>query len=149
VVHESTGRENLEDLCNKANASKLQQTADTPFMTGSLQEDVEWVGIGPAVCMILDGTYDPPPRRWTSTLRSLLSSSGKIAKQLNMTPCIKSLQRNGSTSRKEQQSGRPVDVKYCILEHGNQDHSVRPLRNWMLYSQISHCKLDILRSDGL
>jgi hypothetical protein len=29
-------------------------------------------------------------------------------------------------------------VTYCILEHGNQDHSVRPLRNWMLYSQTSH-----------
>jgi hypothetical protein len=29
-------------------------------MTGALQEDVGWVGIGPAVCMTLDGTYDPP-----------------------------------------------------------------------------------------
>jgi hypothetical protein len=37
VVHESTGREHLEDLCNKANEAKLQQTADTPFVTGSLQ----------------------------------------------------------------------------------------------------------------
>jgi hypothetical protein len=37
-----------------------------------------------------------------------------------------------------------VDMTYCILEHGNQDPSVRPLRNWMLYSQSSHCKLDIL-----
>jgi hypothetical protein len=52
VVHESTGREHLEDLCNKANEVKLQQTA--------LQEDVGWVGIGPAVCMMLDGTYEPP-----------------------------------------------------------------------------------------
>jgi hypothetical protein len=40
VVHESTGRENLEDLCNKANEAKLQQTSDTPFMTGALQEDL-------------------------------------------------------------------------------------------------------------
>jgi hypothetical protein len=53
-----------------------------------------------------------------------------------MTLCIKSLQRNESPSRKEQQSGCPVDVTYCILEHGKQDHSVRPLRNWMLCSQI-------------
>jgi hypothetical protein len=60
VVHESTGREHLEELCNKANEEKLQQKSDTPFMTGALQEDVGWVGIGPAVCMILDGTYDPP-----------------------------------------------------------------------------------------
>jgi hypothetical protein len=31
---------------------------------------------------------------------------------MNMTPCIKLLQRNGSPSGKEQQSGRPVDVTY-------------------------------------
>jgi hypothetical protein len=62
VVHESTGGGHLEDLCNKANEEKLQQTAETPFMTGALQEDVGWagIGIGPAVCMILDGTYEPP-----------------------------------------------------------------------------------------
>jgi hypothetical protein len=59
VVHESTGREHLEELCNKANEAKLQQTADTPFMTGALQEDVGWLGIGPAVCMMLDDTYEP------------------------------------------------------------------------------------------
>jgi hypothetical protein len=35
VVHESTGRENLEDLCNKANKAKLEQKADTPFITGA------------------------------------------------------------------------------------------------------------------
>jgi hypothetical protein len=29
-------------------------------MTGALQEDVGWVGIGPEVCMMLDGTYEPP-----------------------------------------------------------------------------------------
>jgi hypothetical protein len=61
VVHESTVRKHLEDLCNKANEAKIQQTADTPFMTRDLQEDVGWVGIGPAVCMMLDGTYEPPP----------------------------------------------------------------------------------------
>jgi hypothetical protein len=44
VVHESTGREHLEELCNKANEAKLQQTADTPLMTGALQEDVGWAG---------------------------------------------------------------------------------------------------------
>jgi hypothetical protein len=60
VVHESTVREHLEDLCNKANKSKLQQTSDTPFMTGSLQEGMGWLGIGPAVCLMLDGTYNPP-----------------------------------------------------------------------------------------
>jgi hypothetical protein len=49
VIHESTGREHLEELCNKANEAKLQQTADTPFMAGDLQEDVGWVGIGPTV----------------------------------------------------------------------------------------------------
>jgi hypothetical protein len=62
VIHESTGREHLEELCNKANEAKLQETSDTPFMTGPLQEDVGWLGIGPSVCMMLDGTYDPPPR---------------------------------------------------------------------------------------
>jgi hypothetical protein len=47
-------------LFNKANEAKLQQTADTPFMTGALQEDVGWLGIGPSACMMLDGTYEPP-----------------------------------------------------------------------------------------
>jgi hypothetical protein len=60
VVHESTGREHLEEMCNKDNEVKLQQTSDTPFMTGSLQEDVGWVGIGPSVCMMLDATYELP-----------------------------------------------------------------------------------------
>jgi hypothetical protein len=59
VVHESTGREHLEDLCNKDNEAKLQQTADTPFMTGYLQEDVGWVGICPSLCLMLDGTCEP------------------------------------------------------------------------------------------
>jgi altronate dehydratase len=45
VVHESTGREHLEDLCNKANEEKFQETADTPFTTGALHDDVGWVGI--------------------------------------------------------------------------------------------------------
>jgi hypothetical protein len=31
VVHESTGREHLEELCNKANEVKLQQTDDFSF----------------------------------------------------------------------------------------------------------------------
>jgi phage-related protein len=57
VVHEYTGREHLEDLCNTAKEEKLQQTADTPFMTGALQDDVGWVGIGPSVCMMQDSTY--------------------------------------------------------------------------------------------
>jgi hypothetical protein len=59
-VHESTGRKHLEDLRNNAKEEKLQQTADTPFMTGALQDNMGWVGIGPAVCMMLDVTYDPP-----------------------------------------------------------------------------------------
>jgi hypothetical protein len=58
VVRESTGGEHLEDHCKKANEEKLQQTSDTHFVTGALQEDVEWEGICPAVCMILDGTYE-------------------------------------------------------------------------------------------
>jgi hypothetical protein len=62
VVRESTGREHLEDLCNKANEAKLQQISATPFMKGALQEDVGWLGISPAVCMMLDGTYDPPEK---------------------------------------------------------------------------------------
>jgi hypothetical protein len=40
VIHESRGREHLEELCNNAHEAKLQQTAETPFMTGSLKEDV-------------------------------------------------------------------------------------------------------------
>jgi hypothetical protein len=60
AVHESTGREHLEDLCNKANEEKPQQTSNTPFMTRALLDDVGWVGIVPAVCMLLDGTCDPP-----------------------------------------------------------------------------------------
>jgi hypothetical protein len=60
VVHKSTGKGHLEELCNKANEEKLQQTAHTPFMTVNLQEDMGWLGIGPSVCMMLDGTYEPP-----------------------------------------------------------------------------------------
>jgi hypothetical protein len=60
MIHESTGREHLEELCNNANEAKLQQTADTPFTTGAIQEDVGWLGIDPSVCMMLDGTYEPP-----------------------------------------------------------------------------------------
>jgi hypothetical protein len=63
VVHASTGREHLEELYNKDNEEKLQQKVDMPFMTGAFQEDVGWIGIGPAVCVMLDGTYDPPPPR--------------------------------------------------------------------------------------
>jgi hypothetical protein len=33
---------------------------DTPFTTRFLQEEVGWLGIGPSLCMMLDGTYDPP-----------------------------------------------------------------------------------------
>jgi hypothetical protein len=39
VVRESTGREHIEELCNKANKAKFQHTSDTTFMTGALQED--------------------------------------------------------------------------------------------------------------
>jgi hypothetical protein len=60
VVHESTGREHLKDLCNKDDEEKLQQTSDTPFMTVALQDNVVWLWTGPAVCMMLDGTYEPP-----------------------------------------------------------------------------------------
>jgi hypothetical protein len=59
VVHESSGREHLEDLYNKAKEAKLQQKAKNTFMTGALQEDVGWVGIGPEVCMMVDGIYEP------------------------------------------------------------------------------------------
>jgi hypothetical protein len=61
VIRESTGWEHLEEFCNKSNEAKLQQTADTPVVTGALQEDVGWLGIGPEICIMLDGTYDPPP----------------------------------------------------------------------------------------
>jgi hypothetical protein len=40
VIRESTGREHLEEICNKANEAKLQQIADTLFMTGALQDGV-------------------------------------------------------------------------------------------------------------
>jgi hypothetical protein len=29
-------------------------------MKGDVQDDVGWVGIGQSVCMMLDGTYEPP-----------------------------------------------------------------------------------------
>jgi hypothetical protein len=47
-------------LCKNANEATLQQTAITLFMTGALQEDVGWLWMGLAVCMMLDGTYEPP-----------------------------------------------------------------------------------------
>jgi hypothetical protein len=49
VIHESTGREHLEELSNNANEAKPQQTADTTSMTLALQEDVGWIGICPSV----------------------------------------------------------------------------------------------------
>jgi hypothetical protein len=88
VVHESTGREHLEDLCNKANEAKLQQTSDTPFMTGALQEDVGWVGIGPAVCIMLDGTYDPPEEVDEYT-KKLIKKSRKNRKATEQDPLYK------------------------------------------------------------
>jgi predicted transcriptional regulator len=36
VLHESTDREHLEELCNNANKAKLQKTVETPFTTGAL-----------------------------------------------------------------------------------------------------------------
>jgi hypothetical protein len=60
LVHESMKREHLEEMCNKANEAKIQQTANTPFMKGALQEDVGWIGIVPEVYMMLDGTYETP-----------------------------------------------------------------------------------------
>jgi hypothetical protein len=73
-----------------------------------------------------------PPEGVDECTKKMIKQLQKIAKRLNMTPCITSLQRNGSTSGKDKKSGRPVDVIYCILEHGKQDPSVRPLLNWML-----------------
>jgi hypothetical protein len=40
VIRESTGREHLEELYNNENEAKLQQTVDTPFMTGAIQEEI-------------------------------------------------------------------------------------------------------------
>jgi hypothetical protein len=80
VVHESTRRGHLEDLCNKANEAKLQQTADMTFMTGALQEDVGWLGIGPSVCMMLDSIYDPPEEvdEYTNKLISQFRQNLKV-----------------------------------------------------------------------
>jgi hypothetical protein len=58
VIHESKGRKHIEELCNNVNEAKLQQ-ANTSFTTRALQDDDGWLGIGPVVCMMLDGTYEP------------------------------------------------------------------------------------------
>jgi hypothetical protein len=60
LIHESTGRGHVEGFCNNANDPKNQQTVDTPLMTGALQEGVGWIGIGPSVCLMINGTYNPP-----------------------------------------------------------------------------------------
>jgi hypothetical protein len=80
VVHKSTGREHLEDLCNKAYEAKLKQTADTHFMTGAFQEDKGWLGIGPAVCTMLDGVYEPPDEvdEYTKKLINQLWQNRKV-----------------------------------------------------------------------
>jgi hypothetical protein len=121
VVHESIGREHLEEMCNKFNESKLQQKADTPFTKGALLEDVVWLWTGPSICMMLDGTYEAPEEVDEYT-KKLINQFRQNRKANEHAPCIKSLQRNGSPSGKDQQRGRPVDVAYCILEHGNQEH---------------------------
>jgi hypothetical protein len=86
VVHESTGREHLEDLCNKANEEKLQQTADAPFITGALQEDAGWVG--PSVCMMLDSTYEPPEEVDEYT-KKLIKQFGQNRKATEHDPLYK------------------------------------------------------------
>jgi hypothetical protein len=128
VVHESTGREHLEDLCNKSNNAKFKQTEETPFTTGALQEDVVWVGIGPAVCMILDGTYEPLDEVDEST-KKMIKQFQQNRKVTEHEPLYKITPEEWKSFGKEQQSERPVGVTYCILEHGKKDPSVTPLRN--------------------
>jgi hypothetical protein len=89
VVHESTGREHLEELCKKANESKLQQTSDTPFMAGALQEDVGWVGIVPEVCMMLDVPYAPPPQEVDEYTTKLIKQFRKKIKATEHEPLNK------------------------------------------------------------
>jgi hypothetical protein len=103
------------------------------FWTDLSQLVRKWAEAGKSVVLLAD---------WNADIRG--EKTRKYMADLCMRGVI--MEFHGG---KEQQSGHPVDVTYCIFEHGKQDRSVRPLRNWMLYSQISHCKLDILRSDGM
>jgi hypothetical protein len=148
VVHESTGREHLEDLCNKANEEKLQQTANTPFMKGALQEYVRWLGIGPALCMMLDITYEPPEEVDEYT-NKLIKQFRKNRKATEHDPLYKITREEWKSFWKGATERTSCGCDILHLEHGKQDHSVRPLRNWTPYFQISHCKPDIPRSDGV
>jgi hypothetical protein len=59
-MQESTSQAHLGSLCNEANENKIKQAQGTPFMIPPLSDEVGWLGVGPPVCMMLDGTYETP-----------------------------------------------------------------------------------------
>jgi hypothetical protein len=125
VIHESTGREHLEELCKNTNKAKLQQTAGTSFTTVSLQEEVGWLGIGPSVCMMLDGTYETPEELDEYT-KNLIKQFRQNCKDIEQNPSYKITPEEWKSFWKGATERTSCGCDICILEHGNQDHLARP-----------------------
>jgi hypothetical protein len=58
-------------------------------MIGALQEDVGWLGVGPSVCMMLDGTYAPPPEEVDEYTKKMINQFQKNRKATEHDPLYK------------------------------------------------------------
>jgi hypothetical protein len=52
----------MEQCFIEANEAKINQAQDTPFMVEPKANEVEWLGLCPKVCQMLEGMYYPPGR---------------------------------------------------------------------------------------
>jgi hypothetical protein len=60
TIKETMDRSSMDQCFIRANEAKIKQAQDTPFMVEPMVSEVGWLGIGPKVCQILEGMYDPP-----------------------------------------------------------------------------------------
>jgi hypothetical protein len=60
LIIETTDWYSIEQCFIKANEAKLHHAQDTHFMVEPMASEVGWLGIGPKVCQMLGGTYEPP-----------------------------------------------------------------------------------------
>jgi hypothetical protein len=59
TIKETMDRSSMDQCFIRANEAKIKQAQDTPFMVEPMVSEVGWLGIGPKVCQMLEGTYDP------------------------------------------------------------------------------------------
>jgi hypothetical protein len=60
TIKETMDRSSMEKCFIRENESKIKQAQDTPFLVEPMVSEVGWIGIGPKVCQMLEGAYDPP-----------------------------------------------------------------------------------------